>query len=771
METTDSINKSSNNSTFNWKTFYNTCRAKWWWFAISVLCFGTLGILYSLRFNQKYAVEANIMIKPDSGGQLGLIAATFDIGGMFGSGAMVDDEMVMVSSYTIMLKTVKELGLNTEYVVKENIIQRKPEPIKYPLELVAPKILGDTITNSLLFKVSVDKNGLASVKVKELKFGDIVAKIEDGKLPLQVKTPHGNYTLRPTKYFIKGESLRENIIFRSYSEAAQLLQKEISISIPNRKANAIQLNMRTPTPGFGMKILDAIVANYEVRQIEQSRQDLAKTATFIEDRLQSLTEELDSSEASIEAFKKTNKLTDLTADATYAITKMGELETSLTTAETELAITKMTREFVANPTNKYSLIPVPATQTDQSGAIGQYNTLLLERMKLATNAKADNVQLKLLDAQIEAMRENILTSLDRCVRNNQVVVDKLRAESNANLSKVGSLPTNERQFIKIKRQQTIKENIFVYLLQLREETNMNIVNAKPNSKTIDKAYTLITPVGLTKKMIYVIFFFLGISFPALFIYTRMKLRNKFSTREELERMTKVPIIGEISRNRNNSELVVAENSDSVTAELFRLARTNLQFLMSNSNDKVVLMTSSTEGEGKTFISINLAMSLTMIKKRVLLIGMDIRKPQLQRYLDLSGCKGLTEYLTSDSIELEDIINHDVMLSGFDVIASGPVPPNPSELLSSEKISRMIDTLRNRYDYIIIDTAPVGKVSDPFILNRFSDVTIYVCRANYTTKDNLSFIDSLYTTKRLKRMSLILNGTDISANVYGYGHGN
>lgn len=765
---TDSINKSIDTSKFDFRDFLKNCRARWWWFAVSVVCFGTLGILYSLYFNQKYAVEANIMIKPEGGSQLGLIAASFDIGGMFGGGAMVDDEMMMVSSYTIMLKTVKDLGLNTQYVVKKNLIERKPEPEKYPLELVAPSILGDTISNSLFFKVSVTDKGLASVKVKELKYGNIVNKISDAKLPLTVKTPHGTFILRPTKYFVKGKSLRENIIYHPYSAAAQLLQKEVSISIPNRKANAIQLSMRTPTPGFGMKILDAIVANYEARQMEQSRNELTKTAEFIETRLQSLTGELDSSEASIEAFKKANKLTDLTADATYIITKMGELETQLTTAETGLAITKMTRAFVADPANKHALIPVPNAQTEQTGAIGQYNNLLLERMKLATNAKPDNPQLQLLDSQIEAMRENILTSLDRSVRNNQVAVDKLRAESNSNQSRIGNLPSNERQYINIKRQQTIKENIFVYLLQLREETNMNIANAKPNFKTIDTAHMLITPVGLTKKMIYVIFFFLGFACPAKLIYARMRLRNKFSTREELERMTRVPVIGEISRDKKNNGLVMIEDENSVTAELFRLARTNLQFLLSNPSDKVVLMTSSSEGEGKTFVAINLAMSLSLVGKKVLLIDMDIRKPKVKEYLGINQTKGLTEYLTSGDIKLEDIINRNVRTNGFDVITSGPVPPNPSELLSSEKISHMIESVQSQYDYIIIDTAPVGKVSDPLILNRFTDMTIYVCRADYTKKDNIRFLDNLYVNKRLKRLALIINDTEKNASVYGYG---
>lgn len=756
------------NSNINLVELYQEYKSKWWWFVVSVVVCCGLAFLYSMRKNPIYQVNASVLISQEDQSSGSSMMKMFSLGDMFGGYSSVDDQLMVMSSHGVLKQTVKDLQLNKNYYVRENILKGKPCYKNVPVEIYYEPTIADTLSTVLGFRVKVDDKENVDIRVKAGK--DVIAEVEGKKFPVSVDTPYGVFVFNKTKDFEKGESMREYISIMSYDLAAEGVGKTVSISIPNKKANLIQLSVKSPIISKSKDILNTIVANYNRVGIEEKKTKGQKTAEFIDGRLESLSHELNASEQEVEDYKRSNQLTDVRAEATYLMEKRGALEAQLVSAETEFEILNMVRKFVANPENRYSLVPSTAAGGETGAAaeaIKTYNELVLERMKLQNNAKTNNASLRAISEQIDALRGNINTTLDKAVEASLVKLRELRQKSNESMSKLGEIPRQEREYTTIKRQQSIKAQLYVYLLQQREETNLSIANSMPRGVIIDEAYSIFEPVSMSRKRMLMIAFILGLAIPVGLLYMKNKFKNRFETRSELEKYTSVPILGEVCESRRKETLVV--NGSSSIAELFRLIRSNLQFILNGRDDKVILVTSTVSGEGKSFVSVNLAGTLALLGKRVLLVGMDIRKPQLANYLHLQSEPGLTQYLSSDNYTLKDIIRVAPAMKNMDVIVAGPVPPNPAELLASSKLDNMFDELKDVYDYIIVDSAPVGMVSDTFVLDRVANATVYVCRANYSSLKDVEFLNHVYADKRLKKMSLVVNGT-VAHNGYGYGYG-
>ena len=352
--------------------------------------------------------------------------------------------------------------------------------------------------------------------------------------------------------------------------------------------------------------------------------------------------------------------------------------------------------------------------------------------------------------------------------NAAVTVNDLKQQMTNTLSRLNDVPVQERYIMDTNRELQIKAQLYMFLLRRQEENAMMLANATPKGIVVDVAYTLAEPIGPSKKLILLVFLIIGICLPPAYLYLLKLLRNRSETRDEIERRTDVPILGEMCIDNSGRSLVVTPTDTSSTTELFRLMRANLLFFLSDPKDKVILLTSTKSGEGKSFISINLAATLALLGKKVLLVGMDIRAPKLASYLGLRAPQGLTNYLSSPNISIDDIIVKRPFdeIPSIDVIVAGPVPPNPAELLTSEKVDTMFAELRDRYDYIVVDSAPVGLVSDTFTLDRIADATIYVTRVNYTTNGDVDSIGEIYANKRLKRLSIVVNGVKTRKS-YGY----
>lgn len=519
-------------------------------------------------------------------------------------------------------------------------------------------------------------------------------------------------------------------------------------------------------------ILNDIVKYYNVRGVEQRSEQSRLTLDFLDSRIQLIAQDLTDSEADVEGYKKNQGIVDVATEATYQTTKKGKFEGELVQAEIDLNIMQMTKEFLADSKNKYELIPTTVSDETVKAGITNYNELVLSRMNLVRTAKEGNIALSKMNDRIDALRANINTSLDRAIAQQNKVISDMRLQLGVTDSRLGNIPTQERQYRDIKRKQTIKEQLYLFLMQRREDTALMIANTTPKGVIVDKAFSLSEPITMKKRMILLLAFVFSLILPPVILVIKKVLRNKFDTKDELKKLTDIPVIGEICKDNTGDNIVVKQGSVSTVSELFRAVRSNLQqFFLPGEDDKVVLMTSTVSGEGKSFVSVNLAQTLAITNNdlRVLLVGMDIRKPRIAEYLSIPSTKGLTDYVARAGMDLDDVIQKNPNGLAFDVITSGPIPPNPAELLLSQRVDDMFAELRKRYDYIVVDTAPVGLVSDTLTLSRIGDATIYVCRANYTTKTDIQYANSIYEEGRLKKMSILLNDTIVRKG-YGYGYG-
>lgn len=742
--------------------------SKWYLFVACIIVCTALAYLYTRVNSPVYQIRANILIsQDDTKGASSFMGKFGDIANMFGSKGDVDDEVFLVASHSVLRDAIKDLGINKTHYVKSNFLQTTFKYKDYPVDVICDPALMDTLMVSIRFKVKVDKEG--AVDVKAFCRGDEIAKVDNGRFPVAVVTPYGKFMVNKTPYFQAGKNLTTSITVSGYNVAAEKLSHDAEIYVANKRANAITLAIESVDTEYGKDVLNAIVAKYNERGINDRNAKSQKTADFIDSRLALLTGDLTDTEKDIENFKREQGMTDITADITYQLNKKGSVEQELVKAESNAAIMKLLREFIDNPENNYSLMPSTPAIYEVQEAITAYNNVILQRIDLARNAKGNSVPLKKIDDQLDALRHNLRTSLSKTEQSAVLTVRDLKNEINSTSSRLGKMPYQERVYRSIMRQQAVKEELYLFLLQRREETSMTLANSVPKGIIVDEAYSLSEPRGLSKKMWLLLGAVFGLILAPVILYVRRSLRNKFESKDELERLTKIPLLGEVCTSRSGEHLVVKPGSTSSVVELFRLIRSNLQFILNSKDDKVILMTSTVSGEGKSFISINLASSLALLGNKVLLVGMDIRAPKLAEYLPITPKHGLTEYLSTDNIPLTDIIIPNAVIEGMDIITAGPVPPNPGELLLSNRVDELFAKLRTMYDYIVVDSAPVGMVSDSFSLVRISDATVYVCRANYTTLRDVKFFNDIYAEDRLKKMSLVVNGTNARKG-YGYGYG-
>ena len=736
---------------------------KWYLFVISVVVCLALAALFIYIRQPKYAVRANLMVAQDNSNPME--ATLGDLGSLFGADGKVDDEIFIVSSHSLYRDVVRDLGLNIKHYYRRKPLVTTFEYPTWPIEVTPQEGITDTLRRTITFKIDLSKNGKAdiSAKIRRKKVVDV----ENVELPYVATTPIGQFTISKTVHCPAGEDVVSRVQVSGYDAAAEDLSLDVAAEIANKKSNVIQLSINTPNTDFGEAVLNDIIAQYNMRGFREKNAQGELTSKFVDDRLALISRELNNTEAEIQKYKQDKGIVDLTVEVQYQTEKKAAIETELLKAQTQKEIMKMAVEFLSKPSNAYEMIPIAVENPGLQNAIAEYNNTIILRNDLLRSAKGDNTALLSLNEQIALSRANIISALNNAAGQQQIAVNDLQREYNDAGGALSKVPGSEREYADMLRQQMVQSELYLYLLKYREQNSMMMANTTPKGQIIDEAFTFSEPLGLGNKIIAILALFFGLLIPPVWLYLRKIYHNRFETRQDVEKVTDVPILGEMCIDRSGRQLVVASEDTTATAELFRLMRSNLLFVLNDPRDKVVLMTSSTSGEGKSFISINLAASLALLGKKVLLIGMDIRNPRLADYLDMSPRFGLTQYLSSDSITIDSMISQVNDVKGLDVIVAGPVPPNPAELLLSNKVDDLFAQLRNLYDYIIVDTAPIGLVSDTFTLDRIADAAIYVCRANYTSLSDLAEVNDIYDRKRLKKLSLVINGS--AANkTYGYG---
>lgn len=743
----------------------------WYWFLISLVLCGVVAYVAIKKFPQKVQVRSSILVTQDAG----TLSMMNGLGGLLGADPYVQDEIFVITSHSVLCNVAKNLGTNKRHWVKTGFLTKKFEYPTFPVDVHTEPAILDTLQATICFKVKVHTDHTADVEaiVKHT----TVAEENGAALPATINTPYGQFIVNTTDTYSDAEDVKTWIYVTGYHSAAEDLAEEVSPVIASKKSNVIELNLVTENADFGIDVLNDIMKVYNELGIEERNKRATKTAAFIKERLDIIAADLNAAEADIEQYKEDNRLVDIQAETAYNTQIKSEMERRLISAETGQEILKMTIDFISNPENKYELLPSQFTNMDgssggndnaASSAMGTYNDLVLRRMTLLNQAKPGNRTVVELEQQIAAMRSNIITALERQLKNNTVTIAELRAKANAAQSKLGNVPTQERQFINLKRQQQVKQELYLFLLQRSEETAMLIANAVPKGQIIDQAFALRDPVGMSKWAMLAIALFMGFFIPILCMYIKRVLRTRIESRQDVENASGLPILGEMCIDRSGDSVVVGTDRTSSASELFRMIRTNLGFVLANPDDKVVMVTSSVSGEGKSFISVNLSASLALLGKKVILVGMDIRCPQLASYLSLPSTPGLTQYLSNHNMTVAELTRPLESTPGLDVIVAGPVPPNPGELMTSPRLGTLIEELRKNYDYVVLDTAPVSMVSDTFNLTRYADATIYVVRIKKTRLQDLRFLADIARDERLKRVNIVVNGSSTKSG-YGYGY--
>ena len=770
MAVKNNSNMRNNESYFDFGALYNKYKRYWWLFAAMSVASMACAVFYLYVKRPVYQITASILVaQEDSGSGLGsAIVKSLPLGNM---SSKVDDEVLVVSSLSISKEMVRDLKLNRTYKLHKGFMKNVDVYGCTPITVDAPDAVFDTRNYAMNFRVKVDKAGKIKVKVKEGWFNTL-AELEADRFPVTVKTKYGIYVLNKTKDFVNGEDVDLKVAVAGFQATAEGFNEEVGVSIASKKSNGIVLVYKDAVIQRGKDVLDKIVELYNKRCQTEKDAMAVNTGKFIDERLNIIYNDLSASEADIEKYKTDNNLVDMTTDVTNMYGRRNVSESARTQLTTQLEIMKMVRDFVNDPRNEKTMIPFGVGQTsDAGGPVDMYNALVLERTKLASSAKANNISLKAMDDQIALMRENVRKAVDKAIDGLEIQITRTAAVENKAQSKLGMIPAKEREFRQLYRQQAIKNELYTFLLQKREENALVLAATTPKGKIVDQAYAYSEPVAPKKGVVLFMGFLLGILMPIVILYIKAMFTTKFSSQDELESISTAPVIGEICHNRHRSSLVVREGKTSSIVELFRLLRNNVQFMLPNEDKNVILVTSSISGEGKTFVGLNLASSFALLGKRVALVGLDIRSPKLAEYLSMKSTPGVTSYLAKKDITLADIVQHSTEVQNLDVYVGGPIPPNPSELLLSSRTKQLIEDLRNEYDCVILDTAPIAMVSDSFSLSPYADLVVYVTRANYTKRSLVKYFNSVVSRGQIKNAGVIINDSNPKMSQgYGYGYG-
>ena len=775
-------NREEEHSGFNLAALWKIVVLHWYWIVLSTIV--ALGAAFGyLKYTRPvYASNMKILVKDEDsrsrmyrGGQLALESM-----GVISNSNGFDNELEILTSSNISQRVVKSLKLYVSYELDGRL--RNHELYKNnPYIVDMPE--NQLVDLHSLIQLKIDRQGdgvhvAGEIYVPRSK-EPILFERSVKELPGSFNTPVGTITLQRNPGV--GAELPKQTMYATIMPleyAAKAYGSRLSVSASSKTTTVAVLNYLDTQPERAIDYLNELFRSYNEDANEDKNEVALKTEEFLKNRISAIREELDATESNLESYKKKNELINLTNDASNALNKLTEYQKEQVELETQLNLVTALLDYVDDPRNAFNVVPsnLGLKDADMSNLLNKYNDYVLQRNRLLKSSSPENPYVKRLTAQLEEMWPTIRLSL-KSVREN-ILTQKRSAEDQYNLfsRRVGEVPTQERSLNNIIRQQEIKVELYLMLLQKREENYISLNSTAAKARVIDDPRST-GKVSPKTKVILLGALVLGLCFPVGLIYLLGLLRYRIEGREDVEMLTKIPVLADIPLAPKSLDgelsLAVRENSNDMMEEAFRGLRTNLRFILSEK-ENVIACTSCIPGEGKTFVSTNLAMSLALLGKRVIIVGLDIRKPRLVKLFGLSSDhRGITTFLSSDSGDFQDLdkqIHHAVLNPNLDVLPAGVIPPNPGELISREQLDHAIALLREHYDYVIVDTPPVGLVSDTLSAARVADMTIMVCRADYSPRNNFQLINALHHDNKMPKITLVLNGIDLKKRKYGYYYG-
>lgn len=784
----ESIQENEEKSSFDFATIYTALILNWKWFVLSlIICMGAAHI-YLRYATPIYQSAAKLLIKDDEGsrssfkGGNSIMSAT-NLGIISNSNG-IDNEMEILKSRTLAQQTVYDLKLYVNYrhegKLKDHVLYGDQEvnidmDLEHLKKLNAPMNLKITregrnyhVTGS--YYVPIDNNSFKPEAVNIDKTFSALPATIGTRVGVVRFTQNGNYMLRD------GESLKATMIAPEI--AAGKYVGNLNVTESSKTTTIVDLVLNDEIPQRAIDYLKQLAIVYN-RQANEDKNEIAvRTEQFINQRLEKINAELGSTEGQLENYKKRNNMVELKTNATQAVANADQYAQKLSEANTQVALLDELTKYMNEPSNRHQPIPSNVGLSDASATslINEYNKIALQRNQLLHSASENSPTVTPLTAQLDDLNSSIKRAMTQARAGLKIQRNSIAAQAGKYEGQINNTPEQERMLTQIGRQQEVKSGLYLMLLQKREENSISLAATADKGKLID------TPVFTGKvtpknSIIMLIALILGLAIPAGILFLLEFFRYKIEGHNDVEKLTNLPIIADVAiaseRAKTKADIVVHENKNNLMEEIFRSLRTNLQFLL-KQHDKVIMFTSTTSGEGKTFIASNVAISFALLGKKVVLVGLDVRKPRLAELFEIDDHHhGITNLLVKDEVNWSDV-KEQIIPSGIndklDILMAGPVPPNPGELVTRESLDQTMEQLKEHYDYILIDTAPVGLVTDTLALGRISNATVYVCRADFTQKASFGLINSLSMEKKLPNMSIVLNGVDLSKKKYGYYYG-
>ncbi|GAA4912132.1 GumC family protein [Mucilaginibacter defluvii] len=729
------------------------------WFILSVMLCVILAFFYLRYATTQYRVNSTILLKSnDKGADMSQVGDMFSDLEIFNGGKNIDDEIEVLKGKTLMLRVLRELNLTATYYKEGKIKKTEVYGRSLPVRLIVKKL--DSLSGGksvIITPVSATRYTWDDGSTKKTyPFGR------------EISNNYGVFTAIPSGKAIP--TLNESVIVQlnnSKKLVADYL-RELTITPVNKNGNVLKLSLNTSVPQKGIDVLNKLVQLYNIEGIENKNEIAAKTISFIDGRLIYLVRELSGVEKDVENYKKKNDVTDISSESQQYLQNTGDYEKKLSDYEIQISILQSVQNYIAKQGPQFDLVPSSLSIHDATlvQLIDSYNQLQLQRKRiLSSNYETSPVVINITD-QLNALRGNILENIKNIKRGLIISRNALATKNVKFESLKKNVPSIERELLEIKRQQNIKENLYQYLLQKREEATLSKAAAVSNFTIIDRADVDDLPVKPQRSLILLLALIAGLVLPVIVMAIRNVLNDKVTTIDDIKD-AEVPVLGEIIHILSHNKVLVEKNSRTVFSEMFRLLRSKLQLSATEDQNKVLLVTSTMSGEGKTFFSINMGATLALAGKKVLLMEFDLRKPKLINDMGLSAKLGITNYLVSDKYQLDDLIIQVPEISNLYVIGCGDVPPNPSELILSDKMVTLFEQLKRQFDHVIIDSPPVGLIADAYNLSMFADRTLYLIRYNYTLKEQVKIIQEIRTRKELRNMMLVLNDGR-KENMQGYG---